>query len=70
MGTCRNFFTCRGFRQGDPLSSLLVLVMEPLNRLIAKVKEGGFIRGFKFKGRGEEGVYFSHLSYANDTLLF
>ena len=41
--------------QGGPLSPyLFVLVMETFGSLIAKAKQGGFIRGFKIDGRGEE----------------
>ena len=70
--TPTNFFsTYRGLRQGDPLSPyLFVLIMKAFNGLIAKAKEGGFIRGFKVVGRGREGVNVSHLLFTNDTLLF
>ncbi|RVW23854.1 hypothetical protein CK203_094433 [Vitis vinifera] len=44
--------------------------MEAFSRLIAKAKEGGFIKGVKIEGRGEERVQVSHLLLANDTLLF
>ena len=38
--------------------------------LIAKAEQGGFIRGFKIKGRGEDETQVSHLLFADDTLLF
>lgn len=71
-GTFTNFFsTYRGLRQGDPLSPyLFVLIMEAFRKLIAKAKEGGFIRGFKLEERGGERTQVFHLLFANDTLLF
>lgn len=44
--------------------------MKAFSKLIAKVEEGGFIRGVKLEGRGGEGVQVSHLLFANDTFLF
>ncbi|RVX19512.1 hypothetical protein CK203_004994 [Vitis vinifera] len=38
--------------------------------LIARAEEKGFIRGFKVMGRSGEGIYVSHLLFADDTLLF
>ena len=64
------FSTYRGLRQRDPLSPyLFVLIMEAFYGLIAKVEEGGFIRGFKVVGRGE-GINVSHLLFENNTLIF
>ena len=44
--------------------------MEAFRKLIAKAKEGGFIRGFKLEERGGERTQVFHLLFANDTLLF
>ena len=41
--------------------------MKVFSKLIAKVEEGGFIRGFKLKGREEEGFQVSHLLFAEDS---
>ena len=71
-GTPTKFFSMfRGLRQGDPLSPyLFVLIMEVFSNLISRVKEKGFIRGFKVMGRRGEGVSVSHLLFADDTSLF
>jgi len=61
------FSSSRGLRQGDPLSPFLfVFVMEALSRMIsAAVRGGGLLDGFKI---GD--VYFSHLLFADNTLIF
>lgn len=57
----------RGLRQGDPiLPFLLLIVVEEFNVLMRKAVELGRFFGFKFD-RGQE--HFSHLQYADDTLL-
>ena len=44
--------------------------MEALSFLIDKVVVGGYLSGYKFKGRdGREGLV-SHLLFADDTLIF
>ncbi|RVW54131.1 hypothetical protein CK203_092200 [Vitis vinifera] len=55
--------------------SFLLSVLEkmgfgPKCSLIARAEEKGFIRGFKVMGRSGEGIYVSHLLFADDTLLF
>jgi hypothetical protein len=55
-----------GLRQGDPLSPLLfVFVMEALSRMISAAVSGGLLEGFKI-GDAD----FSHLLFADDTLIF
>lgn len=49
---------------------LFVSTMESLNCLIKKVREMGFIFGFKVGGRGSEGVEVIHLLFANDAMTF
>ena len=71
-GTPAGFFhSSRGIRQGDPLSSLLFLVvMEVLSRMLKKTEEGGFIHGFQVGANLGDRLEVSHLLYANDTILF
>jgi len=60
------FSSSRGLRQGDPLSPLLfVFVMEALSRMISAAVRGGLLEGFKIGDTD-----FSHLLFADDTLIF
>jgi hypothetical protein len=68
-GSPSDFFgTPRGLRQGDPLSPLLfvfVFVMEAVGRMISTAVSEGLLVGFSV------GIAtFSHLLYADDTLIF
>ena len=71
-GSPAGFFgSSRGLRQGDPLSPLLFLmVMEVLSRLLKRTKNGGFLCGFQAGSHRHGGIHFSHLLFANDTILF
>ena len=71
-GTPADFFgSTRGLRQGDPLSTMLFLVMmEVFSRKLKRVEGVGLISGFKADGRWCEGVCVSHLLFADDTILF
>ena len=68
-GSPKGFFRSkRGIRQGDPLSPFLfLLVMEPLNYMLVRAKELGWISGFKASSLGTS---VSHLHFADDTLVF
>ena len=58
-------------RQGDPLSSLLfLLIMEVLSRLLKKIGECNLIRGFHVGDVKAIGVRISHMLFADDTILF
>jgi hypothetical protein len=60
------FSSSRGLRQGDPLSPLLfVFVMEASSCMISAAVRGSLLDGFKI---GD--VDFSHLLFADDTLIF
>ena len=65
------FNSTKGLRQGDPLSSyLFVLGMEAFSLLIDKAVSGGYLFGYKFRGRnGSEGKV-TRLLFADDTLVF
>ena len=71
-GSPSDFFrSTRGLRQGDPLSPyLFLLVMEILNQLLFRAKNGGFIEGFKVGSSSGVGRDLLHLLFADDTLLF
>jgi hypothetical protein len=66
-GSPNGFFSSsRGLRQGDPLSPLLfVFVMEALSKMISAAVHGGLLEGF-IVGNAS----FSHLLFADDTLIF
>jgi hypothetical protein len=66
-GSPNGFFgSYRGLRQGDPLSPLLfVFVMEALSQMISAAVQGGLLEGFKVGNTS-----FSHLLFADDTLIF
>jgi hypothetical protein len=60
------FSSSHGLRQGDPfLLVLFVFVMEVLSRIISVMVSGGLLEGFKVGN-----ATFSHLLFANDTLIF
>ena len=65
------FQSSRGLRQGDPLSPyLFVIVMEAFSCLLRRAISGGFLSGWRARGRSEEGILISHLLFADDTLVF
>lgn len=64
------FKASRGLRQRDPLSLLLfIIMMEAFNGLLSRALELLLIRGINI-GRGDNSIEFSHLFFANDTLIF
>ena len=71
-GSPAGFFgSSRGFRQRDPLSPLLfLLVMDVLRTLLRRTEEGDFLKGFKASPNAQGGLQISHLLFANDTILF
>ena len=44
--------------------------MEILSRMLKRVEEEGFIKGFSVGAAGLDGLSVSHLLYADDTILF
>jgi hypothetical protein len=66
-GSPNGFFSSsRGLRQRDPLSPLLfVFVMETLSRMISATVSRGLLEGFKVGN-----ATFSHLLFADDTLIY
>ena len=71
-GSLAGFFgSSPGIRQGDPLSSLLfLLVMEVLSRLLKRTEDGGFLNGFQANPNTRGGLQISHLLFVDDTTLF
>ena len=71
-GSPTGFFdSSRGLRQGDPLLSLLfLLLMEVLSQMLKKAVGGGLLKGFQVGRSEDSGVCVSHLLYADDTILF
>ena len=71
-GSLVGFFgSTRGLCQGDSLSPLpFLLVMEVLSRLLKRMEEGGFLRGFQANCHSQRGLHISHLLFADDTILF
>ena len=71
-GSLVGFFgSTQGLRPGDSLSPLLfMLVMEILSRLLKRIEEGDFIRGFQANSRSQRGLHISHLFFADETILF
>jgi hypothetical protein len=61
----KEFGMGRGLRQGDPLSLFLFLLLQSFNMMKRAVEMGKF-KGYKFD-QGEE--RFTHLQYADDTLI-
>lgn len=71
-GSPEGFFgSLRGLRQGDPLSSLLFLIMmEILSRMLRKAEEEGCIKGFQVGSAAEGGLSITHLLFADDLSCF
>ena len=71
-GSPSGFFqSSRGLRQGDLLSPyLFVIAMEVFSCLLRRDISGGFLYGWRVRGRSGEEVQISHLLFADDTLVF
>ncbi|KAK3222323.1 hypothetical protein Dsin_009348 [Dipteronia sinensis] len=64
----KEFGIGKGFRQGEPLSPFLFnIVVEALNRMLLKARDLNMFRGKVFD---REGIYLTHLQFADDTILF
>lgn len=58
----------RGLRQGDPLSpSLFNILGQVFSAMMKKAESVGLLRGIKV---GQNGKTFSHLQFADDTIIF
>ena len=47
-----------------------MIVMELFSCLMRRAISGGFLSGWRVRGRGGEGILISHLLFADDTLVF
>ena len=60
-----------GIETRGPLSPyLFVIAMEVFSCLLRRVINGGFLSGWRVRGRSGEGILISHLLFADDTLVF
>ena len=67
---CGFFENYRGLRQGDPLSSLLfVVVMEAVSKMMDKVVMEGRLFGFSVGTSTGDHLQVTHLLFADDTLV-
>lgn len=65
------FSSSRGLRQDDPLSPFLfIVVMEAFSRMMGKVVQNGWIRGFTLGSSDPNRVTVSHLLFADDAITF
>ena len=71
-GSPSGFFqSSRGLRQGDPFFPyLFVIVMEVFSCLLRRAISGGYLSGWRVRGRNGEGILISHLLFVDDTLVF
>ena len=61
----------KGFETRRPsIPDLFVIVMEVFSCLMRRAISGGFLSGWRVKGRGGEGILISHLFFTDDTLVF
>ena len=70
-GSAHGFFpNSKGLRQGDPLSSLLfLLIMEALSRMLKRAVDMGYISSFMVGKHNGIELMISHLLFADDTLI-
>ena len=71
-GSPSDFFqSSRGLRQGDPISPyLFVIAMEVFSCLLKRAISGGYLSGWRVRGRSGEGILISHLLFVDDTFVF
>jgi hypothetical protein len=71
-GTPSNFFcNSRGFRQRDPLSPLiLVIVMEALSKMLIAIVDGSFLSCVFVGSRNTSAIHIFHVLFVDDTLIF
>jgi hypothetical protein len=71
-GTLSGFFSSsRGLRLGDPLSSLLfIIVMEALSKMILTLVDGSLLSGFMVGSGSGGAINIYLLLFVDDTLIF
>ena len=71
-GSPSDFFqSSRGLRQGDLLSPyLFVIAMEVFSCLLRRAISGGYLFGWRVRGKSGERILILHLLFADDTLVF
>ena len=67
---CGFFENYRGLRQGDPLSSLLyVVVMEAVSKMMDKMVMEGRLSGFSVGTSTSDHLQVTHLLFADEMLV-
>ena len=65
-----NFRRCRTIRTSNQVLHLFMIAMEVFSCLLRRAISGGYLSGWRVRGRSGERILISHLLFADDTLVF